>query len=144
LDWDINTHRITENSNSNTQQQPQIHNNSRLDWDINRNSLNFGRSDWEINTSLNEAPPGQIGTSIQASANSAQSDWDVDMSHHNQRHRLQSLFFFFWKKEKRKEEKERKAPFRKQPSLEEASLPELPHRFQEDQDAEDVVDASPK
>jgi len=32
----------------------QTHNTNRMDWDINQDSLNFGRSDWVIDTSRNK------------------------------------------------------------------------------------------
>jgi len=71
-----------------------------LDWDINRDSHNTGRSDWDIDISLSKKTlPDRIGTSTHALANFARSDWDVNTSHHSPQH---GLYFFFKKRKERK------------------------------------------
>ena len=98
----------------------QTHNTNRMDWDINQDSLNFGRSDWVIDTSRNKkTPPGRIGTSARASANSAR---QIETSTRaTTTHTTDWNFFFIFEKKKRRE----KCPLDKQPTLKGASLPEM-------------------
>jgi len=97
LDWDINSPHHTNST--------QAHNTNRMDWDINRDSLNFGRSDWVIDTSRNKKNSTRSYWDIDSSLRElCSADWDIDTSHHNPHHGLE-LFFSFLFFRKRKGEK---------------------------------------